>query len=47
MNNECSEVKELIPLYQVGELSDEKKDDLKKHLLFCSECVYRLVLSAG
>ena len=45
MNHECEEIKELLPLHAAGKLSEEQKKKLNGHVLFCAECMYRMILS--
>jgi hypothetical protein len=47
MNHECEEVKELISLSAADKLTEEQKKMLNEHLLFCADCVYKMILSPG
>ena len=38
MKNECSIVKDILPLYVEGLISDETKEFVEEHLASCSEC---------
>jgi len=39
------EMRKLMALYQAGLLTDEQRSHLNQHLLFCTDCVYQMVLA--
>jgi hypothetical protein len=46
-NCACLDIKERLLLYQLEKLSEEERNGLKRHLLFCPECIFHLVLTTA
>ena len=42
MKNECSYVRDILPLYYEGMVSEETAEFVKEHLEICDECRKRL-----